>query len=157
MRINKVSKEKEVERFWSRIPHQIEGDCWEWQGRINQDGYGQFDHNNSCSSSHRYVWKLFYGDIPDGMVICHKCDNPPCCNPAHLFLGTVWDNVRDRDLKGRQASHKGEKNGRAKLNRNQAVQIRKLRQVGLSYKELAKRFSVSIGCISHIINGRHWI
>jgi len=157
MRINKVSKTKEVERFWSRVNRLGVDDCWVWVGRINPDGYGMFDYGNRGESSHRYVWRLFTGeDIPSGMVICHKCDNPPCCNPNHLFLGTVQDNVKDRDSKGRQRSHKGSDNNRAVLNEDKVRKIKQLRKDGMEYQKIADFMGVSNGCVNHIINGRHW-
>jgi hypothetical protein len=88
-----------ADRFWSRV---TKGDgCWEWSGARDRGGYGHFNgaHGNRA---HRFSWILANGPIPAGMLICHRCDNPPCVNPDHLFLGTVLDNHRDMDAKGRR-------------------------------------------------------
>lgn len=81
--------------------------CWEWQGAISGDGYGIIDFNGkqSCVLT-RVVWQIWNGAIPDGMLVCHHCDHPSCCNPAHLFLGTQKDNARDSILKFRHISQK---------------------------------------------------
>lgn len=92
-----------VERFWSRVKR---GDgCWEWQGGSNQYGYGLFTRRGCDTKvtrvASRISWELAHGPIPQGMVVCHKCDNPPCVNPDHLFIGTHLDNMRDMVAKGR--------------------------------------------------------
>lgn len=157
LRRNIVPIEKEQERFLSKIQVGEEDECWIWIGRTNTDGYGHFDCKNSWKSAHRYMWEWNNGTIPEGMLVCHTCDNPPCCNnPSHLFLGTVQDNVKDRDSKGRTAKHLGMENGRALLNEEKVREIKHLRATGLTYKEVANRFGVSVGCVSHILNGRHW-
>lgn len=157
LRTNRVPLEKERERFLSRVDMKSDSDCWLWTGRTNPDGYGQFDCQNTAIASHRYMWSILNGEIPSDMVICHKCDNPPCCNPQHLFMGTVQDNVRDRDTKGRQANHSGTKNGRAVLSEAEVLRVRALRDSGVTYKGIAREMGVSEGCINHILNGRHWI
>lgn len=92
------------DRFWSKVR---KGDgCWEWTAWINSNGYGEFtkDHKNLKAS--RVSWILTYGPIPDGLFVCHHCDNPPCVRPDHLFLGTPLDNMRDMIAKGRGAHQK---------------------------------------------------
>lgn len=87
-------------RFWDRLDKT--GDCWLWMGYCNGDGYGVVSTAAGyLALTHRAAWALTNGPIPEGMRILHRCDNPPCCNPAHLFLGTQIDNIRDRDAKGR--------------------------------------------------------
>lgn len=156
LRRNIVPIEKEIERFLSRVPVGDNYQCWEWTGRRNEDGYGMFDFQNTGGYAHRYMWKLHNGEIPDGLVVCHKCDNPPCCNPSHLFLGTVQDNISDRDRKGRTAKHRGVDNGRAVLDENGARKIKRLRNLGHTYKDISAMMEVSVGCVNHILNGRHW-
>src|SRR5262245_6642261 len=82
--------------------------CWEWQGRRSRDGYGRMTITESrrphTRPAHRVAWEHFNGPIPENMLVCHKCDNPPCINPAHLFLGTHRDNFRDMREKGRSAT-----------------------------------------------------
>ena len=84
--------------LWNRVAVQEPDACWEWQGTRFPSGYGHFSHNRYA---HRLVWELTYGPVPKGAGVCHTCDNPPCCNPDHLFLGTQKDNVADMLHKGR--------------------------------------------------------
>lgn len=89
------------ERFWSKVNITDLLSCWEWTGFKNK-GYGQLEFRGKTQRAHRVVWMLIYGEIPDGLCVLHHCDNPSCCNPAHLFLGTMLDNNRDMIKKGRQ-------------------------------------------------------
>lgn len=110
-------------------------------------------------STHRAAWWLAFGPIPHGMFVCHHCDNPPCVNPAHLFLGTNQDNVDDRNRKGRQAHHllmKGELNGRAVLTEVDVQRIRSGEFAGLTQAQVGAMFGVSRVAISDIRNHRKW-
>lgn len=97
------------ERFWGKVnkdgpapSHCPElGPCWIWTGIITIWGYGRIKSGGKMHAAHRVAWVLAYGDIPDGLFVCHKCDNPACVRPEHLFVGTVLDNTRDREAKGR--------------------------------------------------------
>lgn len=100
-----------ADRFWSRVDVGAPNACWEWQGARDSFGYGQ-----AREATHRTAWALTHGPIPSGMCVCHRCDNPPCCNPDHLFLGTRADNNRDRHAKGRSANlERGERHPQAGL------------------------------------------
>lgn len=94
------------ELFWAKVDVQGEDDCWEWQGsRTDKNGYGLFSLSSSTMRAHRVAWELWNAEpIPEGMSACHSCDNPPCVNPEHIWLGTSADNNRDRDAKGRHAN-----------------------------------------------------
>ena len=143
------------QRVWSRVPAKGSNDCWEWSGYRNEHGYGALKGR----LAHRLVWQLERGPIPDGMNVCHRCDNPPCCNPAHLFLGTQSDNVHDMVSKGRRRGGNvaGERNGASKLTDADVASIRERyvpRKVTL--RQLATEYGVSDSAISMIVNGRRW-
>lgn len=91
-----------LKRFWSKVAFTANPNkCWEWQAGKTKYGYGELMIKNKQVYAHRLSWELTYGEIPDGLFVCHKCDNPKCVNPNHLFLGTNLDNVRDMVSKGR--------------------------------------------------------
>lgn len=90
-----------VERFKSKIGLDAKTGCWLWLGSRHPTGYGQFSIKFKKMLAHRYAWSLENGPVPEGLYVCHKCDNPPCCNPAHLFIGTQKDNLADMKAKGR--------------------------------------------------------
>lgn len=112
--------------------------------------------------AHRFAYELAHGPIPDGYLVCHTCDNPPCCNSAHLFLGTAKDNVQDCIRKNRRSKHRrpyntGDANTHAKLTEDQAKQILTLVAHGTYQQtELAKRFDVDKGTIWRLVHGHTW-
>lgn len=98
-----------TERLWSKIAKGESDNCWLWTAGRDHDGYGRMSVRDADGKQHwkkasRLVWEEAYGPIPEGMNVCHACDNPPCCNPHHFFLGTDAVNVADRTRKGRTAS-----------------------------------------------------
>lgn len=141
-------------RFFKRV--QKTDSCWVWIGKKHSDGYGEMTINFKVKKTHRYSWEIHRGEIPKGMLVCHKCDNPPCVNPEHLFLGTNADNSLDRKIKGRAYRHLGEANGRAKLNKKQVAQIRALRSRGIKRKIVAEKFNVAMVTIDKIHYGETW-
>lgn len=95
---------KVIAKFWSRVDKS--GSCWTWQGARGRGGYGRFSLALGTLSAHRLAYTLLVGSIPKGMCVCHRCDNPPCVNPDHLFVGTYRDNIRDMMQKGRRRTRK---------------------------------------------------
>lgn len=149
--------------FWKHVAVGAPDDCWEWQSFRNCHGYGQCRHDKRQQVAHRWSWEIAHGPIPTGAFICHRCDNPPCVNPAHLFLGDALVNVRDMLSKGRDRFHfqenrpKGDLNAHAKLT---GATVRRLRaeyaEGGVTQKELAVRYSISPALVNFIITGRAW-
>lgn len=90
-----------LERLLAKITLNERTDCWEWNGYRNEKGYGQMSLPDRNVKAHRLSYELHKGEIPKGLLVCHECDNPPCCNPDHLFLGTHLDNRTDAINKGR--------------------------------------------------------
>lgn len=97
-----------ADRFWARVEKRGPDECWPWTGYRDAKGYGQIALNRrTAEGAHRVSWALARGEIPDGIHVLHRCDNPPCCNPAHLFLGTHADNMWDMKAKGRASGGPG--------------------------------------------------
>jgi hypothetical protein len=128
--------------------------CIEWTG-TRTNGYGQISRDGKTIGAHCLAYELKHGPIPKGLCVCHHCDNPACCNGAHLYLGTKGDNNADRDAKGRGGSAKGEKNGRAKLAEAAVVEIRRLAAVE-SQRKLASVFNISKTQVGNIKTGKSW-
>lgn len=152
-----------IERFWMYVDRS--GDCWIWHGTLASNGYGRFSMNGHADGAHRYSWQFAHGPIPAGLVVCHRCDNPPCVNPEHLFLGTPADNMADRDAKGRGFKvgqlpsvlrPHGELHYRAKLTADQVREIRSLRIEGHSLSRLASRFGVGKNTIARAAKQQSW-
>ena len=138
-----------MEAFWSKA-NKTE-DCWEWTSFLTKDGYGIFRIN-----AHRMAWVLMNGAIPDGMLICHRCDNRSCVNPDHLFLGTPLDNMLDKVAKGRHNPTRGERSGTAKLTWDQVEEIRRAYRDGERQRDIAARYGVGQPAISVIVNRKRW-
>jgi hypothetical protein len=127
--------------------------CVEWTGWRDKDGYGRYVFNRVKITAHRASYELNFGKVPKGLFVLHKCDNPPCFNPDHLFIGTIQDNVDDMKKKGRAPNFKGEKNPQAKLTSENVIFIRNSE---LCPSDLAKMFGVSFATIYDAIKGRTW-
>jgi hypothetical protein len=139
-----------AERFWSFVRKGKVG-CWNWIGSLDKLGYGKF---GQVGLAHRASWMLNRGKIPNGLLVCHKCDNPSCVRPSHLFLGTDADNVKDRDKKGRQA--KGRRLPNAKLSKRLVRYVRSESERGVSRKSLSLELGISPSVISNIVHRKAW-
>lgn len=154
-------------RFWKKVNKKgpkhpvLKTQCWIWMsGRFSQ-GYGQFhigsrtDRTRRPVKAHRFSYELHCGEIPEGLCVCHKCDNRLCVNPQHLFVGTHADNSADRNAKGRQA--KGEKVNTNILSEEQVLQVIRWKPwKGTTLQDLANRFNVSRHALAHIRAGHNW-
>jgi hypothetical protein len=147
-----------IDRFWSKVDIQGEDDCWEWQAGMFSSGYGAFHILRYPYKATRVSWVIHYGDIPDGLQVCHgPCNNRSCVNPRHLWLGTIAENQADKKLKRRGA--RGTKNGNHKLTDEEVSIIKQeSRKLGGSQtlEQLANRFGVSISNIYYIVNDITW-
>ena len=151
------------ERFWSRVDRRESDDCWPWVGNIGSKGYGRMSVRGKMVAAHRLAWILEYGEIPSapgphGTCVCHKCDNPLCCNVSHLFVGSVQDNLNDMFQKGRGNfginTMRGESNGNHRLTAEQVLLIR--RNPTTTQAALAQQFGVHQSAISKVRTGKNW-
>lgn len=144
-------------RFWSKVGILNQSDCWEWMGGKRNKGYGSFWLNGRHVVSHRLAWELTNGQIPDGLMVLHKCDNTGCCNPSHLFLGTHHDNMDDMVKKGRQARWVKRTNisPSAKMTTDQVLEIRSLKG-SVSQRKLADMFGISQAAVWKILSNNSW-
>lgn len=146
---------KTIERFWSKVDRHGPNGCWQWTDYLSP--YGVFRVNGKARGAHRFAWELANGHIPDGVFVLHKCDNPGCVNPAHMFLGTHSDNMADKVKKGRQSHHAtwGSKHGLSVLKDDDIQKIHSLAST-TSNTEIARRFGVSRMQVWRILTGKQW-
>ena len=138
--------------FWQHVRRGTPNQCWPWVARFNHDGYGQFSERvrrgpkgQRTIRASRRAYELTHGKIPLGKEVMHDCDNPACCNPAHLLLGTHRDNILDAVRKGRHRV------GGQRLTREDAVTIRDLCMRGSAQKDVARMFGIARSTVSHIV------
>jgi len=130
--------------------------CWLWKGKIPAHGYGYIQINKKCYRAHRVSWEIYFGEIPKGMLVCHKCDVPSCVNPDHLFLGSDADNMRDRDEKCRVAHNKGEKCGKSKIKESDVIAIKTLFKSGATQTEIGNKLGINRKNVFNIVRGVSW-
>jgi hypothetical protein len=174
--------EKDIARFWSKVDKNgptilhMESPCWIWTAS-KESGYGRVKIGRKMFLAHRIAWLITSGPIPHdksahGICVCHRCDNPACSNPSHLFLGTHTDNMRDREIKKRGNQPRGDKSGArlhpekwargeehflSKLATTQVIDIRTIYAAGgITLKQLAAQFGVTFATVGKIINRKTW-
>lgn len=140
------------QRFWSYV-RKADG-CWIWTGRREVFGYGSMSVKRRNVKAHRYSYELHIGPIPPGVYVCHRCDNPPCVNPAHLFLGTQADNMADAAAKGRVEY--GERHHTARLTASGVVDARRRVAAGEMVKDVARELGVTHSTLSNAIRRKTW-
>jgi hypothetical protein len=147
------------ERFEDAIVRIPEGGCWIWMNWVNHYGYGQIQNQNKGFGTHRVAWTLYIGPIPDGMNVCHRCDNPACCNPHHLFLGTTQDNVQDKIDKGRGRGWTFSRSAptTSKLSVDDVLWIRENYKGRGDGVKFAAKFNVTPALITAILKRKVWV
>lgn len=158
-----------MDRFWSKVDKRGPDECWPWTAGKLHFGHGAFTVKRRPIAAHRMSWMITNGPIPDGMCVLHHCDNPSCCNPSHLFIGTKTDNNKDRDSKNRQAQglrsgrytkpHRnavGVRNGRAKLSEHHIEEIKELRSGGFTLSAIASNYGLGTSQVWRIVRGQSW-
>jgi len=161
--------EKDKSRFWSKIEKRGPDECWEWVGCRDRGEYGNFWLCGKYYLAHRITWFLEHGSIPLGKFICHNCDNPPCCNSNHFFLGTSKENIQDAVKKGRMASGdehylrvspgkvpRGERNGNRKLTNLGVLEIRKRYSSGEVQWVIAEDFGITTRQVRRVVSKESW-
>jgi len=136
--------------------------CWNWKNDLNKDGYGRITVSGKRYYAHRFSWIVHNGEIPADLYVLHKCDNPRCVNPKHLFLGTQKDNMADKESKGRSNNIKnlkkitGSKNGASYITEAIVLEIRKLHSEGVNQKDLARQFGIGNATVWAIVHRHSW-
>jgi hypothetical protein len=147
------SSDNDVDAFWSRVDVGGPDDCWNWQGSYGKkNGYGLLSLRHGVMiSAHRFAYMLARGEpIPDGLCVCHRCDNRLCCNPAHLWLGTYLDNNRDKSKKGRSRG-----GAPRKITDDQIAAIRQMYYgTGASLREVGEYFGISASMTWCFVHGK---
>ena len=140
---------QDIERFWAKVNKGEPNACWEWQGSRSKSGHGRFGKAGTPLLVHRIAYELANGPIPEGLLVIHSCFNAPCCNPAHLRVGTYHDNNMDTAISGRHWAQK--------LTPEDVIEIRRLEKEGVNTHDIAKQFGIKEGTVRDIaVYKRSW-
>lgn len=145
--------------FWSNVDIRPDPEaCWEWKlsRNIRRGGYGTFYVSCKPMRAHRAAYQFTFGEIPSGLVVLHKCDNPPCCNPNHLSLGTLKDNSLDCIAKGRHKTLPGSRNHQARFTEADVIEMRRLFSNGISMAQIARQFDTNASRLHQIVYRKEW-
>jgi hypothetical protein len=143
-----------ADRFWTQVDCRGSDECWEWLGYRDRDGYGSVSMWPTRMGAHRVAYEIVNGAVPDGLAVRHRCDNQPCCNPAHLELGTIIDNNRDKTARGRDA--KGERHGMARYSAEQIEHVKRLIAGGLTSPAIEAETGVRRATVLKVMGGKQW-
>lgn len=142
------------DHFWRNVNVKSPSECWPWARSVNRDGYGRATRYGKTMIASRLAYSLAYGKDVDGLMVCHHCDTPACCNPIHLYAGTKSDNERDKFRRGR--THRGANNPASKLSEDKVKNIRNLFAQGMRNVAISKLMGVHHSTISKIRTGGSW-
>jgi len=148
-----------AERFWPKVAttDNNEDACWPWKASLRSSGYGQFYFRGRPTNASRVAYELAYGPVPAGMDVCHRCDNPPCVRPSHLFIGTRRENMFDAKRKGRLRAPRGEANPKAKITAVQVAAIRaEYAAGGATHRSLGAKYGLNHSTVGDILRGQCW-
>ncbi len=144
------------ERFEDKWEVVTESGCWLWVARLNKHGYGTFQIGCRSCLAHRVSFEIYRSPIPEGMEILHKCDVRACVNPQHLYVGTQFENMRDRSERSSWEQAKGSQSVRSKLTEEDVLEIRRMSSAGRSYAELSERFGICKSNVATIVRRETW-
>lgn len=153
-----MDEAKLIEKLLSHTDKRGPDECWEWRGSRTSQGYGGLQWK-PWVAAHRFTYELVNGPIPDGLFVCHSCNNTACLNPKHLWLGTATDCARDKVIKGRhpRKGPQGERHASAKVTEDDVINMRRLYSTGEAGTwKLGKRFGITQQSVQAIVSGRHW-
>lgn len=149
-------KQDPAARYLSKVDERGPDDCWLWTASCHKNGYGQFFDGDRMTTAHRFGYLLRCGPLAPGQCVLHRCDNPPCQNPGHWFVGTQHDNAVDREQKSRGNHPRGPKVGTARLVEADVIEILARYQRGDHAKAIADDFNISVTHVNHIAHGTKW-